>query len=332
MAWTWKEMIEAFRALGGVADNIVPGIGARGRGIFPIDRTKPVRLHVPENLLIPEKDIEFVGGRLKVSDSSACGRPEREFFEEYQNTFSWGGAGRLDCAAFVRSLDPLPPEILSRLFAFDEGERPLAGEQDRIEREFVQSRRIERNGETVLMPVMDLVNHGPAAPLFNPVDGISIEGAYSGEVLVRYGHQDPFGILLSHGFASPEQQAFSIPAKRHGSHKLIIGRKINLKSRRGSLNVPDFTIDGDTLELSCMIIGHMKFPKVPKTIFCSIASEAGWTNPEEEFDTIVHNNRMSFLHLLEILEPLEGGLVPTIRKMIRYQLEAMTHCVGTREL
>jgi len=289
-------------------------------------------LHVPENLLIPESAVEFLDGRLKVRDSAACEQPEREFFEEYQNIFSWGGAGRSECADFVRGLDRLPPEILSLLFAGDKTERQPDGDRDRIERKFLESRRIEGNGEPVLMPLMELVNHGPAAPSYNTTNGISIEGAFSDEVLVRYSLEDAFGMFLGYGFASPERVAFSLATKNEASRKLIIGRRINRKSRRGSFGVPDFKIDGDTIELSCVMIGNTDFPQLSKGIFCSIAREAGRTNPEEEFDAIVHNNRMSFLKLFAMLEPHEGGLVPTIRRMVRYQLEAMSHCIGTREL
>jgi len=332
MAWTWQEMIEAFRALGGVADNIVQGTGARGRGIFPIDRTKPVRLHVPENLLIPEKDIEFVDGRLKVRDSSACGRPEREFFEEYQNTFSWGGAGRSDCASLVQALDELPPEVGALLFLPVKTKLQPDGDHERIERKFLQSRRIKGNEELVLMPVVELVNHGPTADSYQDTAGISIEGTFPDEVLVHYSRLDAYGIFLSYGFASPECLALSLPVRTEGSHKLIIRRNINDTSKRGSFHVPAFRIDGDTLELQCLMIGNVNFPRLSKGIFCSVAREAGWTNPEEEFDAIVHKNRMNFLKMFAMLEPHEGGLVPTIRKMIRYQLEAMAHCIGTREL
>jgi len=326
MAWTWEEMIEAFRALGGAADNIAPGTGARGRGIFPIDRAEPVRLHVPENLLIAETDVEFVDGRLKIRDSARCGQPEREFFEEYQNVFSWGGEGRSDCAAFFEALDRLPPEILSRL-----KREPDSG-RDRIEREFLKCRGILINSKLVLMPVIELVNHGVGAASYDISDGVSIEGIFPDEVLVRYDLKDAFGIFRSHNFASPESVAFSLPVRNPGSRKLFVGRNTALKSKRGQFEVPNFRMEGDTLVLSYLMIGNKNFPRLSKGIFCTIAREAGWTDPEEEFDAIVHNNRMSFLKLLELLEPLEGGLVPTVRRMACYQLEAISHCIGTREL
>jgi len=332
MARTWEDMIETFRALGGTADNIVRGNGARGRGIFPIDKSKPARLHVPENLLISDDDIVFIDGRLKIRSSAAYGRSEREFFEEYQDIFSWGDTGRSECSAFIQGLEELPPEVLSLLFPDGIAKPQSHDDHERIEQEFVQSRKLERNGKCVLMPVVELVNHGPTARPFATTNGVSIEGMFSDEVLVRYNAQDAFGIFLSHGFASPELVAYSVAARREGPQKLIVGRKTNDKSKRGSLNIPNFRIDGDTLEVSCLMIGNKRFPRLPKGIFCHIAREAGWTNVEEEFDAIVHRNRMTFLHLLQLLEPHEGKLIPTVRKMIRYQLEAMSHCIGTREL
>ena len=48
----WDEMIAEFRALGGVADNIEQRRGSLGRGLFPIDPGKPIRIAVPKLSLI----------------------------------------------------------------------------------------------------------------------------------------------------------------------------------------------------------------------------------------------------------------------------------------
>jgi hypothetical protein len=60
--------------------------------------------------------------------------------------------------------------------------------------------------------------------------------------------------------------------------------------------------------------------------------DAGQKDPERVFDRILLENRLKFLKLLEILEEHEGGLIPTLRRVVRYQLEAMCWCVGSREL
>jgi len=53
----WEEMLEEFRALGGVAENIRLDDGPLGRGLFPIDAASPIRIFIPESLLLESKYI-----------------------------------------------------------------------------------------------------------------------------------------------------------------------------------------------------------------------------------------------------------------------------------
>ena len=124
MAWTFDFMLTVFRALGGTADNLRLGEGAYGRGLFAIDPENEVRLHVPENLLIPVEDVQFVEGALKVNPEASIGAPERTFFENYQESMSWGAGGRRQALAFIESVDSLPAAI--RAILSDEfGIKPL---------------------------------------------------------------------------------------------------------------------------------------------------------------------------------------------------------------
>jgi hypothetical protein len=339
MTLTWDQMISAFRDLGGVAENVMMRTGSRGRGLFPIDASKPVKLHVPANLLIPVRDVEFRDGQLVISDESDIGGAECDFFEAYQNTFSWGDGGRSDSAEYIQGYDALPSEISELLFGHGKP-GTTATFDERVQQMFLQSRKIARNGvsgsdrenESVLMPVIDLTNHSPGAPSFQFSEGISISGVFPEEILVRYALEDSFGIFRAYGFASPERLAFSLASRRSEPPKLVIERRTNMNTSRGSFNIPDYRIEDDTLVLSCMMIGNMDFPRLSKGIFCDVARQAGWSDAEEEFDRIVHRNRLSFLSLLKKLEPYEGGIIPTIRKMVLYQLEAIFHCFGNREL
>jgi hypothetical protein len=113
---------------------------------------------------------------------------------------------------------------------------------------------------------------------------------------------------------------------------VLIQRDINFKSKRASFAVPDFKIEDNQVTLSGLMIGNKRAPKLSRGVFVSIMKEAGIPEPELEFDTILHINRMGFLSLLGKVEPVRGELGRTIRTMIRYQLEAMSHCIGTREL
>ena len=221
MAYSWEEMLEEFRKLGGTADNFVQRQGSRGRGIFPIDNTTPVRLRVPRNLLVPAEDIEFVDDQLRIRNSAAVGAAEREFVEKYENTFSWGGGGRSECAAFLEGMKNLhvgmsaPPFVKSFLDA------AKTSVDESVGRRFLHSRCITFEDKSVLMPVMELVNHDPLANGYDVEDDISIEGGFSDEVLVRYSIRDPFGMFLSYGFASPEKEDI---ATMNAAAVLVIGK------------------------------------------------------------------------------------------------------------
>jgi hypothetical protein len=332
MAYGWDEMIAEFRALGGTADNIVQASGSLGRGIFPIERDKPIRIQVPANLLVPAADIQFVDGRIEIKESAKIGQAEREFFEKYQNSFSWGIARR-ECAAYVEGMKNLPPDTKEQLYipAGLEG-RSIEEGADVAWRWFLNSRCIKAGDKLCVMPLMELVNHGVGAKGYDTKNGISIEGQFSDEVLVHYTLGDPLSIFLTFGFASPERICFSLPALRKGPRDVLIQRDINFKSKRASFAVPDFKIEDNQVTLSGLMIGNKRAPKLSRGVFVSIMKEAGIPEPELEFDTILHINRMGFLSLLGKVEPVRGELGRTIRTMIRYQLEAMSHCIGTREL
>jgi len=323
-----------FRGLGGIADNIVQDDGPFGRGIFAVDPTRAVRLHVPRNLLIPVSEIEFAGGVMKIKPDADIGEPERVFIENYYEAFSWGGEGRLAALKHIEALDNLPADmraLLSKRFSlsslFEQGSA-----SERAERWFLANRMINLNGKDFLMPVMELLNHSPNGATYSQTDGLAIEGQFSGEVLAQYNDAiDPLGMFHSYGFASSGGICFSLPIKddRRG---IVIERSLNRSSKIGSVSVPNYELESGTVKFSCVMTGNAKFPRLSKGIFCHVMKEAGKAKPDEIFDALLHDNRIKFLELLEKLELHEGGLVPTLRKMVRCQLEAMSHCVGTREV
>jgi hypothetical protein len=327
-------MIGAFRALGGTADNIGLGHGTLGRGLFPLDAAKPVRLHVPENLLFAVEDVEFTDEGPRIGESTGVAKPEREFFENYEATFSWGGGGRAESAQFIAALDALPPDVRALLIAdFGMGEFLEGDPGERTRKRFLKSRVVGINGKEAVMPVIELANHGTEGLLYEFDAGLKIEGKPGAEVLVRYNSRDAFGIFHAYGFASPQPQAFSVPMKTSlGAAELVIQSDIGAYTMRGNFPVPQVKIQGSNLLLSHLMIGRRGFPRLSRGIFCTLMREAGATNADEVFDNILFFNRMNFLKLLAVLETHPGEMSLTLRRMARYQLEAMAYCMGKREL
>jgi hypothetical protein len=192
---------------------------------------------------------------------------------------------------------------------------------------------IELNCKNVLMPVMELVNYGPRGLAYGLADGVRLEATFSDEVLAHYCILDPINVFRSWGFASPESVACSLPMKFNlGRHEIIVGWDFSLNSLRENVCVPQLKSHDDTVVLSYLMTGHMQFPRLSKGIFIALMRNVGLPNADEAFDQIVHLNSMRFYNLLAALEPHEGELITTLRKVARYQLESLSHCIGTREI
>ena len=332
MAWSWEFALQVFRSLGGTANNIARKDGPLGRGIAPADAGKPVLLRAPPNLIFPISDVEFVGGRWKIKDSAKVGNAERTFFENYYEGISWGGGGRAMSADFIAGLDALPADVKDLLVAKFALEGLLEGGDERAEQWFLRSKLFGWRGVAALAPVLELANHNPVAAPYGEENGLTIGGKFADEVLVLRSKTGPFGAFLRFGLAGPARIAFSLPMefKTEAGCDITIGQNINMNSTLGSVPVPEFEQNGPAVRFSCLMIGHSGFPRLSRGVFYRVVKDAGETNPEQVFDNILHRNRLSFLKLLETLEPFEGGLVPELRKVVRHQLEAMSWCIGAR--
>ncbi|HEY5046558.1 MAG TPA: hypothetical protein VII49_00875 [Rhizomicrobium sp.] len=334
MAWSWDFMLQVFRSLGGKADNIARTNGPGGRGLVALDPGKSVLLHAPPNLIFPVGDVEFVQSHLRIRNGAKIGNAEKTFFENYYDAFSWGSGGRAESVAFINALAELPAEVRALLSA-DFGLAGLAeGGDARAEQWFLRSRRFRWRDVAVLVPVLELVDHGADANPYGEENGVTIATDPSEDILVLRSKVGPFGAFLRFGFASPERVAFSLPMTfgTEGGCEIVIGQNINTNSTMGSLPVPDYEVDGAAVRFSCLMIGNARLPRVSRGIFYRVMKEAGQPNPEQVFDVILHKNRLAFLGLLEAIEPYEGGLIPALRKAARHQLEAMSWCIGAREL
>ena len=314
----WDEMIEEFRALGGVADNIGQRCGSLGRGLFSVDPKKPVRIFVPENLLINVKEVVFENGVLRVKKGASVGERERSLFEYFQNEFSWGNGGKSDCEEFFDRMDTLPENVrdllvrdlrLAWLGALDKGD-------DRTQARFINSRMIAYGDGHVLMPVLELANHGVTGCSYDFKSGVSIDGTFKDEVLVHYGTVDPYGAFENWGFASNEPVAFSLPATLTlSSRRLAILRQLSNKEVRGNFRIPVLDTDETKVRISYLMLGHARFPRLSKGIFYQFMEDLGEQNAEALFDQVRRFNIQQFLKLMEALDEHQGHMISTLRRL-----------------
>lgn len=335
-AKSWQSLLDEFRALGGVAENIALRPSGTGRGLFPENPDQPVRLTVPANLLIRPREIALYGDRIGLHDGAGTEQRPKAFFERYQAEFSWGGGRQEQGAALLDLFDSLPPELRNRLTKDFGMEAVIEGERgERMLRCFLRSRGIRRRGEVFLAPIFDCMNRGSEGlyPKFGPKGSVQLEGRSHGEILLAYEQYDSLGIFIMHGIALPREHAFSLPMRtKAGPFELFIGRDLTASAQRPGFRAPQMRTESDVLRLSYLTVGDAGFPRMPRGIFYALMRDARAGGAEEIFDRILFANRTKFLSLLALLDPLRGELVSRLRSMVHFQLAALAECLGAREL
>jgi hypothetical protein len=325
----WQELLAEFRELGGLAENICLRDGAYGRGLFPIDPAKPAAIRIPDTLLADSAWAEFHDGVFRLAPDAKIGNRERIFLEEYQNALSWGGGARHDLEQIVEQAQQLPPELRQALTSEFHCGPWFADPTDRLVEElFVGSRPLRYKGRTVFMPFIELANHGAGPNIFTR-DGVWIHGTFSGEVLVKYADFDSHGMFMTWGFAADQPQAFSIAIQgKIGGRSAQIGRELGALDPTQEVWSPRLSQAQGFAQLEFLMIGNRRHRSASKRIFHTLMRDAGYSDYETAFETIQHANRMHFLKLLALAENVEGEMARTVRRMTRFQLQAMSYCYG----
>jgi hypothetical protein len=333
MSRAWDELLAEFRVLGGTAENVRLGEGALGRGLFAIDPGIPIRLAVPDGLLVDAGSVVFEDGALRLAADAGIGARERKFVEDYHAHLSWGGGGRAEIARILEQAQELPGELRRELLVEHRCGRWFEEFSDRlVEQQFVASRRIAWRGRDVMMPILDLANHGGGAT-FEAGEALRLETVTQGEVLVRYSDTDAYGVFLSWGFASEQAQALSIELVGEiGSAELAIGRVFGDTKTDKRPWIPDLDVAQGHADLDFLMLGNRFYPRLPRGIFRRVMRDGGLGGADESFDTIQHVNRAHFLALLGAVETVDGAMARTLRAMARHQLEALSFCVGARDV
>jgi hypothetical protein len=333
-AWTFDEMLESFRALGGAVQNLRFENERAEAGLYVVDPHEPVLLRVPRNLVVRVEDVEFRAGRIGIRQFASAGGPERAFFDRYQDAFSWGAAGISESAAFVTALDALAPglrQLLCEELGF--GELLRGNFEERVQTRFLRSRQIWWQEAYSIAPLLELARHNISGLRYERGTHLQIQGYVRGEIQVRHGTNDPYSAFRLFGCVSRESVAFSLPTEaKIGNIGVSIGRNLSAGVRRGKDRIPKAQIEQGSIELSYLLIGSKHSPRSPRGTFRTLLCEAGVKNPDEAFDNIVRWNALKFIKLLRALEAHEGEMISLLRTMARYQLEAMSHCIGSRQL
>ena len=329
----WHVFLDELRSFGGRAENVMQRKGGFGMGLFPIDPSKPVDLHIPASLLNPIENIELSNGNLVVKDNQDFPEGYADWFERYEAIYSWGSEGRESILAFEEGLKNLPENIqiiLKRNGIYNSEIRfPGKDPDNELLQRFIRTRCINYQGKSVIMPIIDLVNHSPSAkPYDMSQGGITISGMFDGEVLVKYNVSDPIRRLMGYGFNAPEPMGFSIRCQiQHLDHAVVVQPGVNNQPMQPC----KVSFQDDRLIVQQPLLGSLRSPKMPRTLFLQACKEVEGINASELFDQIQQSNTIALVKIVRELQDVEGEIAANLRFSCLDQLAAQSHCFGQRD-
>ena len=274
------DMLDKFTALGGIADNVCQKVGEYGRGIFPIDSSRMAKIMTPKNLLVNADNLCLDGDHVVIKDSSGYAAEEIAFLELYWNDYSWGNGGNNDSASFLKFIvsteEPIKKQLLANGFV-DATLLSYREDNDCLLKRFVSERLVTFEGQNVLAPVWEFVNHSSfAAPLRMTPYGVETPPREPGseEILFKYtGKNSPMSMWKKYGFACECIVAYSIPFSINiGSQALAIkcAGRLGLDPKEKTI----FSLDGDVLSIKLLPVGCLS-NALPRENFKSIMSSVG---------------------------------------------------------
>lgn len=184
----FTELLEKFRALGGVVDNVELRNGQYGRGIFPINPNLPIKIITPTHLLVSPNWLKLDReNHIRINPKLGLDPAFVDFYEGYQQFFGWSNVGINELSDYHNELIKLPKSIKQflLLFGWQNSDFDKKNISDYLN-EYLASRQIRIGNESKLMPIVELINHSHDGMQYLASDGVKFNGTFKGEVLACY--------------------------------------------------------------------------------------------------------------------------------------------------
>ncbi len=324
----WNFLLSEFRRLGGIADNICQKEGEYGRGIFPINPSLRARIFTPSKLLVKKDDIYLKDNKLRIKKDKEYSQEIRNFFNFYQDNFSWGSGGKETTELFEKGLSLFNSNLkeLTKKYALVDIDERHKGEWDNtIKEQFLNARVVNFGNSVVIAPVWDLVNHKVKSyNFFTNNEGISIPNypASNCEIRFSYGDTSPINRFFSYGFFSEETIVFSIPfsftIENLGIHFCCKGMCLKDDSMKIERSANKIILEG-------LPIADVNHPRLPLNYFDEICRKIGDINiPKDLLLKIFQFNisiRKKFICESDLLE---NQVSNTLNKLMLYEINLIS--------
>ncbi|KZR67921.1 hypothetical protein PMIT1303_00334 [Prochlorococcus sp. MIT 1303] len=320
--------LERFVALGGIAENVCQREGEFGRGIFPIDPSRSAKIMTPRSLLINHANISIHDGEIIIKDKTCFTAEESVFIESYYNNHSWGSNGNVDSINYLNFISKACESVKNALvnFAFvDKNLLSLGVSPQSIFKRFVDERVFVFEGNSVLAPLMELINHSAyALPFRVTASGLHSPAFERGstELLSKYSPKNSsMSIWKKYGFACRCIVAYSIPFEISINNESVSVRcfgQLGLGHRENK----SFSLVADALSIKSLPVGCLS-ASLPFATFNSILCSAGLSVDVAKslFPKVREINIKARSNLLSTLQEPGLGAQAELYKALEYEIE-----------
>ena len=324
----WDFLLSKFRSLGGIAENVYQKDGKFGRGIFSINPNLKSRIFTPSQLMIKKKDICLVDNHLRIKKYKEYSKEIRDFFNYYQDNFSWGSGGKKTTESFEQGLNVLSSDLkklIKNNFLVDIEERHKGDWKNVLKNQFLNARAFKFGQGSLIVPILELVNHeASACPFIKNNNGIGTPNyaPRESELTHVYGSSGSIKRAFNYGFFCKDPIVFSLPFTMNLKNSKIkfICNGIDLKDDKIEYqsNISQIVIDG-------LPIASINKPSVIKNYFehlCDLINLQEFS--QEIFSKILSFNYLRRQEILNHLKPLENNTCRILSKAINYELDSIS--------
>ena len=268
----FTQILDSFRSLGGIADNIALQNSSFGRGLIPIKKNLPINIYAPSNLL---PDFESVAldknQQIRLNPDLNLNSRFVSFYENYQKYFGWGYGGLKAEQNYQDRMDKLPRGIKDILLVLGWTQRDFGKKSaNQYLNSYLVSRKIRIGQASKLMPIIELLNHSNHGTHFLIDQGIKITGVFKDEILVNYHNSlDAFHFLKNYRFSSPATTILScdVEIKVSDTLSIKISRFDQLSEIKNNTKMPKVEQQGHLIKISYLEISNKTHPTEPKNCF-----------------------------------------------------------------
>ena len=325
----WDFLLSEFRRLGGIADNVFQKEGENGRGIFPIDTNMKARVFTPSKLMVKKDDIYLEENKLRIKKDKEYHHEIRNFFNFYQDNFSWGYGGKENTELFEKGLSLFSSnlkELIKKYALVDLEERHKDKWNNVIKERFLNSRVFKIKNSTFVVPMVELVNHKvKSLPFIVSEKGISTPNypVVNGELRHSYNNMSPLSRFFYQGFFSEESIVFSIPFSID-----IKNIGINIQCKGNLLEDDSMKMEksDNKIILEGLPIADVNHPRLPYDYFDEILRKIGNKNiPQELLLKIFQINISIRKKIINESDLIKNDVSKILTKIMHHEIDLINY-------